>query len=77
MDRADGLTDLAAGVLAGAAVTSFGVVRALWGAGDGPRQLGQSTPTPEALVADSREATELGEEARRQLRTMRLVPATF
>lgn len=67
---------VAAGVLAGAAVASFGVVRALWGAGDGPSQLGQSTPTSEAFVADGREATELGEGAPRQLRTMRLVPAT-
>ena len=67
---------VAAGVLACAAVTSFGVARALWGAGDDPRQLGQSAPTLEALGADSQEASELGEDARRQLRTMRLVSVT-
>jgi hypothetical protein len=66
----------AASVLAGAAVTSFGVVRALWGAGDGPCHLGQSTPTTEAFVAESLVASELGEGARRQRRMVGLLPTT-
>jgi hypothetical protein len=65
----------ATGLLAGAAILTFGAARALWGARGGPRQLGPRKPPPKALVAATGASSKLGHEARDQLHSIRLASA--
>lgn len=62
----------ATGVLASAAIATFGSARALWEAGISPPRLGPSVPEPEALVNGTRAIPEQTEEFWRQFHTLQL-----